>query len=188
VAKVPPWFFAYIHTSGAESSHSGDNDSWSIRLLDRIAAERAAAPLMPTRPVRPPARHAPTSAYDDAVGWIARGYVWGETYAQLLTHVVMVLVAPVALFALNGWLLAAVITASAAQPNAGYHTQFSRPSPAMPVLPMPVRSRAARLAGLALSPLPVVGLWLLGPLSMFSWRFAFWVPQTIYRLWLQMNS
>jgi hypothetical protein len=196
VARMPPWFFGFVHTRGAEPSEPDEHQPWFVRLLDRVAAERAGTPLMPTLPpVWPPAtvRHGPTPAHaapeDDVIGWIARAYVWGDKYAQLVTHLAITLVAPVALYALYVWLLVAVIRAALAHPSRGYHAQFFRATWTMPALPFPVRSGSARLAGLGLmSPLIAAGLWLLYPLLMFSWRFAFWVPQTIYGLWLQMNA
>ncbi len=204
VAKVPPWFVGYIHTKGAEPSSTGENDAWFVRLFNRIAAERAAPPvaIFPSKwtaaltPTTRSTASRPSSALrsftaddDGVVDRIARAYVWGDKYAQLFTHVLLVLVAPVVLYALYLWLLAALFRASAAHPNAGYHKQFFRPTLALPALPLPVRSKAARLAGLGLmSPLLAVGLWLLWPLLMFSWRFAFWVPQTIHRAFLHMTS
>ena len=191
VARMPPWLFGYVHTKGTEPSEPSENSPWFARVVDRIASERVSVGLIPNPSVWRPAavRRSPTLAGDDVVGWIARAYVLVDKYAALLIYVIAVLVAPMALYALYVWLLAAMIRASAAHPNAGYHKQFFRSTLAMPALPIPVRSRSARLAGLVLmSPLIVFGLWLLWPLLMFSWRFAFWVPQTMYRTWLQMSS
>ena len=58
----------------------------------------------------------------------------------------------------------------------------------MPVFTLPRRALSSRVAGVALmSPLLVVGVWGLWKVLLFSWDFAFWVPASMYRLWLQFE-
>ncbi|MEZ5287929.1 MAG: hypothetical protein R2712_24655 [Vicinamibacterales bacterium] len=191
VARLPPWVLGFVHTDGMEASLPDENDPRFVRLVDRIqAGQTSPTPMMVGERMQAWTRGDVGDLDDvDVIDGLARAYVWGNRYVYVLTQAITLLLAPVALFAVYVWLLVAVMRAAAAHPNAGYHRQFFRPTFAFPALPIPARSRAARLKALALmAPLIIAGLWLSWPLAVFTWRFAFWVPQTIYQLALGLNS
>lgn len=191
VAALPPWWLGFVHTQGTEPSTLSGRDPWFFRLLDRVRVlEQADTSVIAYQPgaVRLLARlEATAGASDPVVDGLARGYVMVARYVQWLAHIILVILAPLTLYALYLWLLAALFMAALAHPSTGYHRQFFRPTLGFPLLPIPERSSAERTKGLVLmSPLLALGLVLSWPLLTFSWRFALWVLQTM--VWLVRQS
>lgn len=183
VATLPPWWLGFAHTQGMEPPGPSGREAWFFRLLDRVQAlEQADTSLVTSHHAvvgRQAALYASTGMDDPLIDRLAQGYVLMSRYVQWLAHVILVILAPLVLYALYLWLLMALFKAAVAHPSADYHRQFFRPSLGFRSLPLPPRPATERIKGLVLmSPLLALGAMLAWALLRFSGHFALWVWQT----------